>query len=106
VVESPAAYSGKEILTKGVLVASEDSLAFYSPACLPSSTNSIGTTQGVISDSVKPAGLAKKLRRLFKKHAAVKVEAEGDFSSSGGPFGSDIASFRFVIRQLRSVEKK
>jgi hypothetical protein len=34
-----------------------------------------------------------------------EVEAEGVFHSEGGPFGADVARFRFVLQHLISVEK-
>jgi hypothetical protein len=105
VVKSPAKYDRQMISTKGVLLPGEHSVSFYDPACVPSEANRVGA-QGVLEASATPTGLVKKLRRLFRRQSAAMVEAEGVFYSNGGPFGADAASFRFVIKQLRSVEKK
>lgn len=102
VVKSPEQYNKQMISTKGVLLPGEHSVSFYDPACMPSEINKVNA-QGVLDASARPKPLVKKLRQLFRKQSAAKVEAEGVFYSNGGPFGPDAASFRFVIRQLRSV---
>lgn len=103
VVKSPAQYDKQMISTNGILLPGEHSVSFYDPACMPSETNRVNA-QSVLKTSATPEPLVK--RQLFRKQSAAKVEAEGVFYSSGGPFGPDAASFRFVIRQLRSVEKE
>ena len=104
-VKSPEKYDKKVISTKGILLPGEHSAGFYSPACTPSETNKVNT-QGVLEESASPKPLVMKLRRLLKSQSAAKVEAEGVFYSDGGPFGPDVATFRFVIQRLKFVEKQ
>ncbi|MGC2657450.1 MAG: hypothetical protein WA324_05705 [Bryobacteraceae bacterium] len=105
ILKSPELFNKKSIVTEGVLLPGEHSVAFYNPHCMPSESNKVNT-QGVLENSARPEALVRKVQRLFRKQAPAKIEAAGVFYSDGGPFGPDVARFRFVIQRLKSVQKQ
>jgi hypothetical protein len=105
VVRSPAKYDGRAISTSGILLPGEHSLSFYDPVCRPSKANNVNA-QGVLEASATPAKLLRKLQGLLTHQHAARVRVEGVFYSTGGPFGADLARFRFAVQKIDSADKQ
>lgn len=102
-VSTPQDHDKKVVLTEALMLPSDHSVALYDPACWPTETNNV-TTQTVLPDGWNSTKLGKKLEKLLSHQRTAKVSVEGTFYGSGGPYGPDVARFRFVVQRIISVE--
>jgi hypothetical protein len=98
---SPAAYNHKVVLVEGVISPSFHSLFLSSPSCRPKETLDF-TTEVILPDSL-PNG--KPLRKFLHRGKSASVKMIGTFEADTQRYGPDGARFRFVIREISSVEK-
>ncbi len=103
-VSAPQKYDKKVVATEALMSPGEHSVIFYDPACKPTEQNNVGT-QISFPQSWNSTKLGKKLSKLFRRGRTARVRAEGIFYGSGGPYGPDVARFRFLPQQLLSVEE-
>jgi len=89
---------------EGILSPGEHSLVFYNASCTPKegSDNRILAVLPPDYDS-RPNG--KKLSKILRSRRDARVTLSGRFESSGGPYGPDVAPFRFSVSEIMSVEK-
>jgi hypothetical protein len=104
VVASPAKYDKQVLSMDGILSPGEHSLVFYNPSCTPKEgfDSRILTVLPPDYDS-SPNG--KKLSEILRSRRDARVTLSGRFESSGGPYGPDVAPFRFSVSEIVSVEK-
>jgi hypothetical protein len=102
VVASPADYNRKALLVEVLLSPSDHSLSLYGAACAPKEGVNI-TTQAVLPASWQALPNGKKLEAILRHHRNARVELVGTFESDGGPYGPDVARFRFSVSQVSSV---
>ena len=104
VVTSPAKYDNQALLMEGILSPGEHSLVFYNASCFPKegSDTRILAVLPLDWDS-SPNG--KKLSKILRGRRDARVTLSGRFESSGGPYGPDVAPFRFSVCEIMSVEK-
>jgi hypothetical protein len=103
-VSVPQKYDKQVVSTEALMAPGEHSVIFYDPACKPTEQNNVGT-QISFPQSWNSTKLGKKLSNLFRRGRTARVRAAGIFYSSGGPFGPDVAPFRFVPQQILAVEE-
>jgi len=105
VVASPAEYNKKVISVEGILFPGEHSLALYSPSCKPREGFNV-TIQAVLPAGWESIRNGKRLRKLLQGHKEARVKISGMFETGAGPYGPDVAQFRFVVSEISSVEKQ
>jgi hypothetical protein len=103
-VSAPQKYDKQVVSTEGLMSPGEHSVIFYDPACKPTEQNNVGT-QISFPQSWNSTKLGKKLSNLFRHGRTARVRAAGVFYGSGGPFGPEVAPFRFVPQQILAVEE-
>lgn len=102
VVAAPENYNQKPLLIDAILSPGEHSLLLYGATCVPREDYNV-TTQAILPDSWNSTEAGKKLSKILRHHHNAKVELVGTFESVGGPFGPDVARFRFSISQVKSA---
>jgi hypothetical protein len=102
VVTSPAKYEKQVLSMEGILSPGEHSLVFYNPSCTPKE-GSDNRILAVLADDSSRNG--KKLLKILRSRGDARVTLLGTFESSGGPYGADVAPFRFSVSEIISVEK-
>jgi len=103
VVTSPAKYDKQALSMEGILSPGEHSLVFYNASCFPKE-GSDDRILAVLPDyDSSPNG--KKLLKILRSCRDARVTISGRFESSGGPYGPDVAPFRFSMSEIMSVEK-
>jgi hypothetical protein len=103
-VSAPQKYDKMVVSTEALMSPGEHSVIFYDPGCMPTQENNVGTQISFPKgwDSTK---LGKKLSKLFRHDRTARVRAEGTFYGSGGPYGPDVARFRFVPQRITGVQE-
>jgi hypothetical protein len=104
VVASPDGYNERVLSIEGVLSPSEHSLALYSPSCKPKEGFNV-TIQAVLPPGWESLPNGKQLRKLLHRGRNAGVKLTGVFESGGYSYGPDGAKFRFVIKEIASVER-
>jgi hypothetical protein len=104
VVASPSGYNERVLSVEGVLSPSEHSLALYSPSCKPKEGFNV-TIQAVLPIAWESLPNGKQLRKLLHRGRSAAVKLTGEFESGEYSYGPDGAKFRFVIREISSVER-
>lgn len=102
-VSAPEKYDKKVVFTEALMSPGEHSVIFYDPQCTPTQENNV-STQISFPESWNSTKLGKELSDLFRHDRTARVQAEGIFYGSGGPYGPDVARFRFVPQQITAVE--
>ena len=104
VVTSPAKYDKQVVSIEGILSPGEHSTIFYNAFCIPEEGFDTRILPVLPPDwSSSPKG--KKLAKIFKNRKDARVTFSGRFEGSGGPYGPDVAPFRFSVSEIMSVEK-
>jgi hypothetical protein len=101
-VSHPENFDGKVVSPVALALSGYHSLAFYDPTCKPTEENNV-TTQMTLPDSFTSTSLGKKLSRVLRREHTAKVSVLGKFYGTGGPYGPDVAKFRFVVERIVSV---
>ena len=104
VVASPADYNRKLLSVTVILSPSDHSLSLYGTECVPKKGYNV-TTQAILPAAWDSLPNGKKLRTILKHRHKARVELVGTFESDRGPYGPDVARFRFSISQINSVSK-
>jgi len=104
VVASPTDYDRQTLSVEVILWPSEHSLSLYGAACVPKEGYNV-TTQAALPEKWESSPNGKKLSEILKRHRSAKVEVVGIFESNGGPYGPDVARFRFSISQIKSASE-
>ncbi len=102
VVASPADYDKKVLSVAVLLSPGYHSLSLYGASCVPKEGFDV-TTEAVLPASWPDLPNGRKLEAILKRQRAARVEVVGTFASDGGPYGPDVARFRFLISQVNSV---
>jgi hypothetical protein len=102
-VSAPEKYDRQAVSTEALMSPGEHSVIFYDPKCAPTQENNV-STQISFTQSWNSTKLGRKLSNLFRHNRTARVRTEGIFYSSGGPYGPDVARFRFVPQQITAVE--
>jgi hypothetical protein len=104
VVTSPAKYDKQVVSIEGILSPGEHSTIFYNASCIPKEGFDTRILPVLPPDwSSSPNG--KKLAKIFSNRKDARVTLSGRFEGSGGPYGPDVAPFRFSVSEIMSVEK-
>jgi len=103
-VSAPHKYDKKIVSTEALMFPGEHSVIFVDPKCMPTQQNNV-STQISFSKSWNSTKLGKKLSNLFRRGRTARVRAEGTFYGTGGPYGPDVARFRFVLLRITAVEE-
>jgi hypothetical protein len=103
VVTSPAKYDKQVLTMEGILSPGEHSLVFYNTSCTPKEGSDSRVLVVLPTDDSSPNG--KKLSKILRSRRDARVTLSGRFESSGGPYGPDVAPFRFSVSEILSVEK-
>jgi hypothetical protein len=104
VVTSPAKYDKQVVSIEGILSPGEHSTVFYNASCIPKEGFDTRIFPMLPPDwSSSPKG--KKLAKIFRNGKDARVTLSGRFEGSGGPYGPDVAPFRFSVSEIMSVEK-
>lgn len=103
-VSAPQKYDKTVVSTQALMSPGEHSVVFYDPACMPTQQNNV-STQISFPKGWNSTKLGKKLSNLFRRDRTAIVRAEGIFYGSGGPYGPDVARFRFVPQRIAAVEE-
>jgi hypothetical protein len=98
VVASPADYNRKLLSVTVILSPSDHSLSLYGTECVPKEDYNV-TTQAILPAVWDSLPNGKKLRTILKHRHKARVELVGTFESDRGPYGPDVARFRFSISQ-------
>ena len=98
----PEKYDRKVVSTEALALPGYYSLAFFDPTCRPTEKNN-QSTQMVLPDAFTSTSLGKKLSKALRSKHPAKVGVSGVFYGSGGPYGPDVAKFRFVVERIDSV---
>jgi hypothetical protein len=96
VVESPARFAHKTIAVEGILSPSDHSLGLYGLACIPTEDNNV-SIETILPTSWAITETGRKLRSILKRGHNAQVRLIGIFEDTGGPFGPDVARFRFTV---------
>jgi hypothetical protein len=104
VVTSPAKYDKQVLSMEGILSPGEHSLVFYSASCFPKEGSDYRIL-AVLSPDYDSSPNGKKLSKILRSRRDARVTLSGRFESSGGPYGPDVAPFRFSVSEIMSVEK-
>ena len=104
-VASPDGYNKKVLTVEGILSPSEHSLALYSASCKPREGFNV-TVQAVLPADWESMRNGKRLRKLLQSHKEARVKLTGTFETGAGPYGPDVAQFRFVVSEISSVDKQ
>ena|ERR1039458_8267920 len=102
-VSDPEKYDKKVVSTVALMFPGEHSVIFYDPRCTPTQENNV-STQISFPQSWDSTKLGKKLSNLLRHGRTARVRAGGIFYGSGGPYGPDVARFRFVPQEITAVE--
>jgi hypothetical protein len=101
---SPGAYNQKMVWVEGVLSPSFHSLFLSSPSCRPKEDPDL-TTEAILPPSWESLPNGKQLRKFLHRGKSASVKLIGTFEADSHRYGPDGARFRFVIREVSSVEK-
>lgn len=104
VVESPTRFAHKTIAVEGILSPSDHSLGLYGLACFPTEDHNV-SIEAILPASWANTETGSKLRSILKRGHNAQVRLIGIFEDTGGPFGPDVARFRFTVSQVVSAEK-
>jgi len=104
VVTSPAKYDKQILSIEGILSPSEHSLVFYNASCFPEE-GSDNRILPVLPPNWDSSANGKKLSKILRSRRDARVTLSGRFEGSGGPYGPDVAPFRFSVSEIMSVEK-
>jgi hypothetical protein len=104
VFASPAMYNQKVVSVQAVLSPSFHSLFLSNPSCRPKEGLDI-STQAVLPPSWESLPNGKQLRKFLHRGKSASVNLVGTFEANANRYGPDGARFRFVIREISSVEK-
>ena len=104
VVASPAEYNQKTLLVEVILSPGDHSLSLFGSGCVPKVGFNV-TTQAVLPASLDSLPHGKKLKSILNRGREARVEVVGVFESDRGPYGPDIARFRFTISQVNAVSE-
>ena len=104
VVESPSHFAHKTIAVEGILSPSDHSLGLYGLACIPTENHNV-SIEAILPAAWENTETGRKLRSILKRRRNAHVRLIGTFEDAGGPFGPDVARFRFTISQVLSAEK-
>ena len=104
VVESPSRFAHRTITVEGILSPSDHSLGLFGVACIPTEDHNV-SIEAVLPASWANTKRGRKLLSILKRGHNAHVRLVGIFEDTGGPFGPDVARFRFTISQVLSVEK-
>ena len=104
VVTSPAKYDKQILSIEGILSPNEHSLVFYNASCTPKE-GSDNRILAVLSPDYDSSPNGKKLSKILRSRRDARVTLSGRFEGSGGPYGPDVAPFRFSVSEIMSVEK-
>ena len=104
VVASPSAYNKKVLSVEGILYPGEHSLTLYSPSCFPKVDSDTGIN-AMLPPEWESLPKGKQLRKFLHRGKSASVKLIGTFESGAYSYGPDGARFRFVIREITSVEK-
>ena len=104
VVTSPANYDKQVLSMEGILSPGEHSLLFYDVSCFPKEGFDTRILP-VLSPDYASTPNGKKLSKIFRTRRDARVTLSGRFEGSGGPYGPDVAPFRFAVSEIISVEK-
>jgi hypothetical protein len=103
VVTSPAKYDKQVVSMEGILSLGEHSTVFYNASCFPKEGFDTRIFLMLPPDwSSSPKG--KKLAKIFRNRKDARVTLSGRFEGTGGPYGPDVAPFRFSVIEIMSVE--
>jgi hypothetical protein len=101
---SPAVYNQRVLSVAGVLSPSFHSLFLSSPSCKPKEDLDL-TTQAILPPSWESLPKGKELRKFLHRGKSANVKLIGTFEGDAHRYGPDGARFRFVIREISSVDK-
>ena len=105
VITSSNRYNGKVLSVKGILLRGEHSVLLYNPSCKPKEGFDVGI-QAIFPPEWASSPNGKHLHKLLFNHrSSANVKLIGTFESGTGPYGPDIAPFRFTIIEISSVKK-
>jgi hypothetical protein len=104
VVTSPAKYDKQVLSMEGILSPGEHSLVFYNASCTPKE-GSDNRILAVLPPDYQSGPNGKKLSKILRSRKDARVTLSGKFESTGGPYGPDVAPFRFSVSEIMSVEK-
>lgn len=105
VVTSPNKYNGKVLSVEGILLRGEHSVLLYSLSCRPKAGFDV-RIDAVFPEEWASSPNGKRLHKLLFSHrSTANVKLIGTFESRTGPYGPDVAPFRFTIREISSVKK-
>jgi hypothetical protein len=104
VFTSPAVYNQKVLSVECVLFPSVHSLFLLSPSCRPKEDLDL-TTEAILPPSWESLANGKQLRKFLRRGKSASVKLLGTFEGDAHRYGPDGARFRFVIREISSVEK-
>jgi len=104
VLQFPAKYDSREIVTSGVTGNSFHQAQFFDPECsLPKHG---GWLSPPFDESYKMGqSTDKKYFKMLRKEGAVWVKLRGRFVATGGPFGPEGAPYEFVILEIVDFHK-
>jgi hypothetical protein len=101
---APQKYDKMVVSTEALMSPGEHSVVFYDPRCMPTQENNVSTQISFPKDWDSNK-MGKKLSKLFRHDHTARVRAEGTFYGSGGPYGPDVARFRFIPERLTGVQE-
>jgi hypothetical protein len=104
VLVSPAVYNQKMLSVEGVISPSFHSLFLSSPSCRPKEDLDL-TTEVILPPSWESLPNGKQLRKFLHRGKSTSVKMIGTFEGDAHRYGPDGARFRFVIKEISSVEK-
>jgi hypothetical protein len=103
VLTSPARYNEKVLSVEGILSPSEHSLALYNPSCRRKEGFNV-SIQAVLPPARESLQNGKRLKKILRRYKDAHVALTGTFESGSGPYGPDVAQFRFSVSEIVSVE--
>jgi hypothetical protein len=104
VVTSPAKYDKQVLSMEGILSPGEHSLVFYNASCTPKEGSDYRIL-AVLPPDYDSSPNGKRLSKILRRRKDARVTLSGRFESSGGPYGPDVAPFRFSVSEIMLVEE-
>jgi hypothetical protein len=104
ILQEPAKYDSKEVVTYGVAGNSFHQTVFFEPECsLPKHGGSLLLRFADSYELGQPAG--KKYLKLLRKEGALHAKLRGYFVATGGPFGPEGSPFEFRVLEILDTQK-